>query len=222
MGSSEFFKFKDGSDLQGFQTRIKGLWLQEKEMVLHSSSNPTSSRRDRIDMKIKGYVCDIQSTRRALLDHSFPSNTFTLHGAIEDSNPTFTGGVSKASALLKRLQTLNKKLEDSMQKRRLISPLEESQVFDRSSAFWTTSRAEQTNVVDAYCNWQTNLQERRMLLKDLKICYKHFHEDHEVLMLFIRHETRVFPRKQAHQTLSILAYKMELIKNFCLIHNIHI
>ncbi len=92
-----------------------------------------------------------------------------------------TGGTSKASAWLKRIQNLNKGLDKVLQARRALAPLNQEDVFDESSLFWTEG---------PMSFWQSLLQEKTLLIKDLRMIYTHAQQDTEALSTFLESEIR--------------------------------
>ncbi len=195
------------------------MWLKEKETLLNSSTNHSSHSLEGLDFKIKECVCNINSTRSSLLDHSLPSKSFLLCRGSASQGVCFTGGTSKASALLKRIQELNRKLDKAFDARQAFSPLERSQIYDLSSTFWTQGPAlNSANVncsaVDAYCAWQSHIQEQMLLKTDLRIHYSHAKQDTAILTQFQEREVRTLPRKLVEEKLSMYAKRMELIRQF--------
>jgi hypothetical protein len=98
--------------------------------------------------------------------------------------------------LLKRLQGLNKKLESLLLKRLEFDSNRIENVFDRGSAFWTYDSRQNwcEKKIDLYCGWQRCMQEKELLVQDLKNISNHCRLDSEFIGVYMQSETRLTVR----------------------------
>jgi hypothetical protein len=75
---------------EGYQQEVRTMWLNERTRLISVPAATQANTLEAVDRKIKSIVCDIESTKTSLLDHSLPSE-FRLLLALLISNYALRG-----------------------------------------------------------------------------------------------------------------------------------
>jgi hypothetical protein len=67
-----FFQQQYGREDE-FKMEVRNMWMTEKTYFQSPVSTTSRSQLEKLDLKIKEYVCDINSTESCLVGHTFPS-----------------------------------------------------------------------------------------------------------------------------------------------------
>ena len=71
----KFFDLNQEKDPE-FHAKVKEMWLQDRLHHVGETANSSTFTLQGLDKRIKGVVCDINSTETRLLDHTLPRNDF--------------------------------------------------------------------------------------------------------------------------------------------------